>query len=393
MDPTLTSSKSRGDDGAALSDELQSRLTLTGTSQGLSASGQSFENNIACDKARVHYGNHYGDQYHYHYATQPDPSSLPSAEQEKALERLQEALRFPQMNLRFIAIQTAYSQTCQWFFETREYARWRDRSLQHVHHGLLWMKGKPGSGKSTITKCAVEHARWKYPDEKVIYFFFNARGQKLEKSVDGMFRSLLHQMLPGCPWLLGYVQSEALQYYGQQGWPLALLKSLFRETVFRFSRKGHLTCYVDAIDEGTGEDEIREVVDFLEELLETVVENDLCLSVYLASRHYPNISVSFSEEFVLDNKQGHWKDIAIYVQHKLRYRQASLKEDLVQNITQRSSGVFLWVVLVVRDLNKEIDRGNQQVLRSRLEALPLELNDLFGASFMRATRMIVYYRH
>lgn len=376
MDAAPNFSETQDDGGAALADELQSRLTLTSASQGRPPSGHHFENTTTCENARAHYGNHYGEQHHYYYATQPEPSPLPS-EEVNALKRLQEALCFPQMNLRFTSIQAAYSQTCQWLFGTREYTRWRDLSFQQEHHGLLWMKGKPGAGKSTITKCAVEHAKANYTDERVIYFFFNARGQKLEKSVEGMFRSLLYQMALGCPSLLENVQSEALPEYSQRGWPLALLQSLFREAAFHLGRKGPLICYIDAIDEGADEEEVRDMIGFLEDLLETTVGNGLGLSVYLASRHYPNISVSSFEEFVLDDNKGHHGDIASYTQNKLRCKQRSLKDNLVTEIIQRSSGVFLWVILAVRDLNKEIDAGNQHRLQSRLRALPIELSRLF----------------
>lgn len=370
MDPARISGEPQGDNGARAVQERP-------------ASGHHFENNIACGNARAHYGDQYGDQHHHYYAAQPGPPSLHSdekanaVEQQKALKRLQEALCFPQMNFRYTAIQPAYSQTCRWFFETPEYTRWRDRSLRHEHHGLLWMKGKPGAGKSTIAKCAVEHAKSNFPGEKVIYFFFNARGENLEKSVEGMFRSLLHQMAPDCPRLLEAAQSKALQDYAQRGWPLDLLKTLFREAANQLSKKASLICYIDAIDEGANEDEVRDMIDLLDNLLETTVQNDMALLVYLASRHYPNISTSCSEEFVLENNTNHRNDITIYAQSKLRCRQAVLKESLIRNITQRSSGVFLWVVLVVRDLNKEIDRGNQHRLQPRLNALPTELDDLF----------------
>lgn len=368
MDSAQISGEPQGDDGARAVQERP-------------ASGHRFENTTTCGNARANYGNQYGDQHHHYYSAQPGPSSLSSDEEVNPLKRLQQALCFPQMGFRFTAIQAAYSQTCQWFFETPAYTRWRDRSLRHQHHGLLWMKGKPGAGKSTITKCAVEHAKANYTDERLIYFFFNARGEKLEKSIEGMLRSLLHQMAPDCPRLLDAVQPKALQEYAQRAWPLDLLKTLFREAANQLSEKASLICYIDAIDEVADEDDVRNMIDFLEDLLETTVQNDSALLVYLASRHYPKISTSYSEEFVLDNKTGHRNDIAIYARSKFRCRQAVLKKSLIQDITQRSSGVFLWVVLVVRDLNKEIDRGNQDRLRSRLDALPIELDDLFRGIF------------
>jgi hypothetical protein len=55
----------------------------------------------------------------------------------------------------------------------------------------------------------------------------------------------------------------------------------------------------------------------------------------------------------------------------------ALKEELVTDIRQRASGVFLWVILVVGILNKTGDRGNIHSLRNRLREIPTNLRELF----------------
>lgn len=294
------------------------------------------------------------------------------------MQQLLDSLSFPKKNYRFTTIEPAYRQTCQWFFETPEYTRWRDWNLRQAHHGILWLKGKPGTGKSTITKHALEHANATYLDERNIYFFFSARGDKLEKCTEGMFRSLIHQVAPDVPSLVQSVHPEAVQGYTSTGWPVDLLRSLFRDAVLQFASNKKLNCYIDALDEGEDEDQIRDMVAFFEELSETAVSKDIRLSIYFASRHYPHISVRHSEEIIMDDYEGHRGDIASYIQSRLVCRQPSLKEELVTDIIHRSSGIFLWVVLVVRILNTESDRGNQHRLRTSLQAIPKGLYGLFG---------------
>ncbi|KAM0724249.1 hypothetical protein Q7P37_000131 [Cladosporium fusiforme] len=394
MDPSQIPGGSRHDDGAALAVEhegrlplprvpqaytpaghhfeQEGRLPLLRVPQACTPAGHHFERSTASDNARVQYG----DQHHHHYARPSGPSSA-AEEQAEALKNLQKSLSFPEMNLRFISIETAYSQTCQWFFKAPEYKRWRDLDLQQEHHGLLWVKGKTGAGKSVITKCALEYARATYTNERTIYFFFNARGGKLEQTMEGMFRSLLHQMAPEVPWLLEAVPGATTGENSQQVWSLELLRGLFREAACRLCREGRLNCYIDAVDEGADMDEIRDMVNFFEDLLEIVLGGSGSLSVYLASRHYPNVHVSHREELILDNNENHHGDIAVYTRSKLRCKPPALKEDLIAKIIQRSSGVFLWVVLVVRDLNKESDEGGQHLIQSRLETIPNGLNALF----------------
>jgi hypothetical protein len=55
----------------------------------------------------------------------------------------------------------------------------------------------------------------------------------------------------------------------------------------------------------------------------------------------------------------------------------ALKEDFATEIRRKSSGVFLWVVLVVGLLNKTKDQGNIHLLRTRLQGIPGDLHALF----------------
>jgi ankyrin repeat protein len=356
----------------------RSRLETAPGRERRTASIRTYDNIVTQDHARAHYGdNHYGDQHYHHYARPGDgPGTIPA--DDDRLKQLLESLSFPQKNYRLTTIEPAYRQTCQWFFETPEYTRWRNGDLRGVHNRTLWLKGKPGAGKSTITKCALEYANAMYPGERNIHFFFNARGDKLEKSNEGMYRSLLHQVARDVPSILKLVHAEAIEGYHRTGWPSDLLRSLFRQAALQLASNTQLNCYIDALDEGEDEDQIRDMVAFFEELSEKASLENLRLSVYFASRHYPHISVRRSEGINLDNDKGHHSDITSYAQNKLICMQPSLKEELVTEIIKRSSGVFLWVVLVVRILNAESDRGNQHRLRTSLQEIPKGLDDLFS---------------
>lgn len=290
--------------------------------EGQTISTRDYRHIVTRDDARAHFGdNHYGDQKHYHYASPGAGAKI----RKDPLQQLLDSLSFPQKNYRFTTIEPTYRQTCQWLFETPEYARWRDWDLRQAHHGILWLKGKPGTGKSTITKHALEHANATYLDERNIYLFFNARGDKLEKCTEGMFRSLVHQVAPDVPSLLQSVHPEAVQGYTSIGWLVDLLRSLFREAALQFASRTKLNCYIDALDEGEDEDQIRDMAAFFEELSETAVSKDMRLSICFASRHYPHISIGHSEEIILDDYEGHHGDIASYVQSRLVCRQPSLK--------------------------------------------------------------------
>ena len=332
--------------------------------------GQTFENVTTHDNARVHMGDVHNNQHTHYHGT---PYSHADASELSLLE----ALAFEQMNFRSATIAPAYGKTCDWLFDASPYKRWRNQDLAPENNGFLWIKGKPGAGKSTIMKHAWEHAQAKYDDEKTVSFFFNARGTTLGKSVEGMYRCLLHQMADQVPHLERKVSNADRNEYRSKGWPVAVLQDLSRQAVLHLSQHTKVSFYIDALDEGDDEDQVRGMVEFFYEVAERAVSKSLPFHMCLASRYYPKISVASYEELRLEDYGGHDADISEYVHNKLRLRNLQLKQHLSAEIRRRSSSVFLWVVLVVAILNKENDRGNQHLLLTRLREIPDGLLELF----------------
>jgi hypothetical protein len=343
--------------------------------EGHAVPHQSYDHIVALGDSRVHMGNVFNSPT-YNISIAP-PEATPRNPSSKST-RLQDALAFPEMSLRSANIATAQAQTCEWIFETPEYKRWLDPAFRPAHHGILWIKGKPGAGKSTIMKHILRASQIKHDTGKFISFFFNARGQGLARSTEGLYRALLHPIVDSVPSLQDMVDTVARRLYKDQGWPLPVLKDLFREAVRRYRYEGSLTCCIDALDE-CNEDDVRDMLELFEDLGEMATSEELPFSVCLTSRHYPSITIARVEELSIDNLSGHQNDISEYVNRRLKLLHvgAKLKEEMVTEIQKRSSGVFLWVVLVVGILNKTSDRGNIHLLRIRLRELPTNLRELF----------------
>ncbi|KAE8346867.1 hypothetical protein BDV24DRAFT_147041 [Aspergillus arachidicola] len=120
---------------------------------------------------------------------------------EQQKRELLDSLHFDQIDAHHLTIKKAHAKTCRWLLRQGEYLDWLDCSKVIEHNGFLWIKGKPGAGKSTLMKFALDNARrvLKGKNNIIIAFFFNARGDKLEKSTLGMYRSLLLQLLERLP--------------------------------------------------------------------------------------------------------------------------------------------------------------------------------------------------
>jgi len=288
-----------------------------------------------------------------------------------------ESLRYHAIDARYATIKTAHTKTYRWLLKKPEYQDWLDINKTPDHHGFLWIRGKPGSGKSTLVKFAVGDARKAITETVVISFFFNARGEDLEKSTLGMYRSLLFQILKAIPDLqivldcLRSTVSEEEVYR----WEKDDLQSLFAAAIQSLGQR-RLTCFIDALDE-CEEDQIRDLVTFLERLGQLAISSQIHFHVCLSSRHYPYISIRNGIQLILEGQEGHIQDITRYLNSELKAGRGKQFEEIKEEILKRSAGIFLWVALVVQILNKEYDHGRVHALWRRLREIPDGLDKLF----------------
>lgn len=107
-----------------------------------------------------------------------------------------------------------------------------------------------------------------------------------------------------------------------------------------------LTCYVDALDE-CGESEARNIVSFFESLGASAVDHGIRFFVLFSSRHYPHISIKHCQRMVLEDQDGHGKDIECYIKSKLRIENSNRARKFRDTLEEKACEVFLWVVLVI----------------------------------------------
>ncbi|KAL4874693.1 hypothetical protein BJY04DRAFT_211860 [Aspergillus karnatakaensis] len=263
-----------------------------------------------------------------------------------------ESLAFKQLDSRHQTVKMAHAKTCRWILSY----------LFDQHHGFLWIKGKPGAGKSTIMKFAFTQSQ-KLANTARISFFFNARGDTLEKTVLFEQRPELHTVFTMLPTTTTLGPTPT--------WDIETLKYLLRACVERLQSEDQpVLCYIDALDE-CDEQEIRDMVSFFEQIGELVVSKKVRLHICFSSRHYPHVTIEHSIELVLEDQDGHQQDIMNYV--------LQIKDEIIL----RSSGIFLWVVLVIQILNKEFDRGRIHALKQRLKEIPDGLHSLLKDIFTR----------
>jgi hypothetical protein len=153
-------------------------------------------------------------------------------------------------------------------------------------------------------------------------------------------------------------------------------------------QKTRFCIFIDGLDEYDGEsDELVEIVRYLADT------EDVKLCV--ASRPWNAFEAAFggarNQMRKLHLQDLNKSDIEKYVRAKIEKRDdfQGLKarepgaDELIQEITTKSRGVFLWVYLVVRSLIQGLQNADRIVdLQRRLRAFPSDLNEFFNHIFL-----------
>lgn len=289
-----------------------------------------------------------------------------------------QALWFPNMDSRRTSLDKPVEGSCTWLFEHPTYQAWRGNAENKPSgHNLLWLRGKPGVGKSVLMKEAARSTFANRDREQIFVatFFFNARGTQLERTPTGLFRSLLCQLLPHFPEKLRKLQETFGREFIEKVPDGKILWDVFR-TFLSDGNDGKILIFIDALDE-CEQDSIRPLAYFWYDIANAAPSN--CLSVCISCRHFPSISTALALHITLEDLNH--SDIKLYVDNRLNMTSIPYNDNRARlrgEILSKSAGVFLWVVLVLDDILARWDDGfGTHTLLSRLSVLPGELTMLF----------------
>lgn len=319
------------------------------------------------------------------------------------------SLSFPDMDRRYHAITQAHVQTLNWAFHVNDnsesdkhsFPSWLQRDDAQSEK-LFWISGKPGSGKSTLMRLLKDDERTRYlarvwsTERKLVVAscFFWSSGSPLQKSLQGLLQTLLHQMLSvSGDFFAKVVQSHwdkyALDVEYNQSWSIHELRSAIFRFAEVYSSEIRILVLVDGLDEFEGNNQQRQTnCDLLKRL--SRYEN---VKVCVSSRPWNVYQDSFGTYPTLTLELLTRQDIQNYVEHVFRanhHYQKRLMSDpvtaneMAQTVVDRANGVFLWVRLVVRSLVEGLEHGdNVHHLLRRVRELPGDLEDYFHLMLSR----------
>jgi len=278
------------------------------------------------------------------------------------------------MNDRFRDIDVAIAGTCGWLLRHETYKTWLGSDK-----GLLWIRGKPGSGKSTVLRHAFNHATEISDKTLVLSFFFHGRGNDLQKTIVGFFRSIVHQLLCNVPETLAKLVAtfrDRRQNMGRHGsawnWHERELQAAIELSVSKVLQTRNVQLFVDALDEA-GEDAAVQLADIFKTWLQQRRETRSSWQICFSCRHYPIIDLDYGFQISTENENGH--DIRKYV-----IIEGSKIPWQVQNtIIHRASGVFMWARLTVARALLLCRQGiGWKKVQEKINATPKELSRLYS---------------
>jgi hypothetical protein len=256
---------------------------------------------------------------------------------------------------------------------------------------IFWIYGKAGSGKSTLMKFLFEHEQtrlhldiWARGKVTIAASFFWSAGSDLEKSHVGLLRALLYQVLDQHPELIQLIFPERWRAVlklptQQKPWTqkelLIALKLLSHAPTSRL----RLFFLIDGLDEFSGDH--RDLIESLQEL-----NNSPAIKICVSSRPWIVFESAYgsNENCSMELHNLTVRDIDIYIVTRLeslRGHGVLTEEELKvlgDEVRTGARGVFLWVILAVKDLRRGIGkRDSMFVLQKRLANYPSELHDFY----------------
>lgn len=302
--------------------------------------------------------------------------------------------RYPGIGDRKAEIHDAHGTTFSWISDPSvddrgdgvTFRNWLSDS--RPSQSLFWVRGKCGSGKSTFMKYIVQSARLTFPNgEYIVSFFFHGAGTPIQRSLDGFLQSALLQILSQDPGIIPTIAPsrwEALLLFGEDPKPLDLveLQQMLISTIDQRHVRSKVLFIIDALDECEECGSYSEILTLLHKITSCPG-----VKVCISSRPVPQLrdAISSAPSLTLENCTR--RDIEEFVTSNIETQLSitsetsislSVKQKLVHELTIRASGCFLWAVLVVKLIQKNIadGKGDSDLLRL-VKDVPMQLTELY----------------
>ncbi|VUC31681.1 unnamed protein product [Clonostachys rosea] len=261
--------------------------------------------------------------------------------------------------------------TSIWLSQTDKYKTW----IESAEHPSLWIKAVPGAGKSVMAASLTRHLQQTSEPGTPVLFFFFRHIVRANRTPRALVRDWLAQALPHSLSLQTALKTLSGSTSSHDAVPDSALWDCLRDGLASaFSRR--VFCVVDALDEM----EAKEDDPFLGWVNALGSSNLGTVKLLMTGRPKQYLQswlrASSIVHLNLEEEKIH-QDIQTFVKQSLceplAARQPAQLEDLVNVISQRSGGLFLYARLMVDQILPTIERGEPL----DAEKMPMGLQDMY----------------
>ncbi|KAI5924000.1 hypothetical protein F4810DRAFT_157851 [Camillea tinctor] len=357
---------------------------------------------------------------------------LKTTTETQILNDIMKRLRFEEMHTRELQIEDANQHTFRWLLYDEGDEIWRQSFKQHkesrsIHladfewelhaqkakriqtrsrflrwlrsdHGLFYISGKPGSGKSTLiklicseTKTSQELAAW--AGEKRLIFariFFWAAGTEAQRSLEGLYRTMLWEVLRACPKLGKEVfpkswdssKANTAGRLDDDGFSIAELRAAFERLVANkeIFQRYRICIFLDGLDEYSGDH-----WDIAKTVLAWSQEPDIKICVSCRPLNPFEHHFGKNDSRILRLHEHTWSDMLGLITDELfpdeRFVAVRDQKDYAKfeiELVTKAEGVFVWLRLAIRELLTALgSKYSLAQLQKRLAMIPGGMENIY----------------
>jgi WD40 repeat protein len=261
--------------------------------------------------------------------------------------------------------------TCEWFIEKDGFKQWRNASMSKS----LWLRGRPGAGKSVLSAHIINHLREQGQD---CCFYFFSQGDKTKTTINSFLRSMVWQIAMLHPTILEAALDVATNWQAtaiNKVDHVPVWRRLYLSGILKTRLKRPQYWVIDALDECKGGAELMALLAKIQELW------PLCLFVTArdpidkyASSTNPRVEI-MSEAIEEEDTN---RDIGLFLKANQDLLPASgvvEREAMAEQILRNSNGCFLWVTLVLKEL-RQVHTSTE--IRKVLSSNTADMDELYG---------------